>query len=1244
MSTTPWAERRNSGGRFFGWQWAGAVSCALVYVFLGGVREARANVYSSADLVGTWHRHALTTTKAGAAPGWDSGAGWAYGSGTVTADGVYSGSAQEYLKEPSADVTAHLGLNDKGEFTVEGGSTSHGHMAADKNLIAMVSDWSGSDVSEMGLITRQGASYKTADLAGSWVGRAIASGPGTSVWQQCSVTMTTGGVLSVTSRVPSLAKALPLPARLDLNEANGVVTVAGASDPAASGFWHGHMAAGKSTVVLVNTWDADGSVQLVILTRLAAACTASDLAGTWYAADIASSPGAPWWEWGSLTVDGTGKYVGQLLEYNSDPDDISGQLTVSAAGVVRLVGKPTAPGTPGYWQGQLSASKNTIIANGTWSTEYPGNPEFMVLTRGIATPVLTWANPAAIVYGTALSASQLNAKASVPGKFAYSPALGAKLPAGINALSVTFTPTDTNRYGTAEKAVALVVNRAAQTLTFRPLPVVALGVTNFSPGASASSGQPVEYTSSNEWVAQVVDGMLQVLGAGTSVITASQPGTGNYKAAAATQTLTVKARLNAGALSGGGTVSGGGLYVAGAGVSLTARPSAGYTLLHWEDGSQALSRSYTMSYTNAWVWALFGPTTNVPSPVVDDPGPQRAMVGVPFTLALGITSESLPAVTVTGLPAGLRYEAAAKSITGVPTASVTNRQVVIKAVNANKAPGTRTFALTVDPLPAWAQGAFAGICTLPGLRVPGLAEMTVTAQGRITGKLSAQGTNYIFSAASYLTGEPEFTFLSLATAGKVSMPMNLAVTYVDTAAGGPANLSVGRGSLAGLVKGTLAGAAEDATPQSAAVASSSIQLYRNIWKEAGSASIASNYTGYYTATLPGGADYGSGYLAFTVDKAGGFKAAGKLADGTAVSSGGSLLLSESGMPFVHLYASPSAYQGGFFFGSAMFVMQDGRPGLPLLVPMSSFQWENRSATASLVYGMGFRRGLELSGGWYDTVGNLFTYYTNAALAAATDVDAPTPELQVGTNRYVSACWEPDGVAVHAVLNRAGVLTGLAAPKAGVPAKTGTNTYGYAATTNPVGLTIALTRATGVFKGAFKAWFDYGPSHVAKVVAYEGVLTPERVDPADGIAGRGFFLWPDTGTYKNAQNKDVPFTFNWSYDFKLRQADAVPVVVTSENNGGNVNLSAGEFLQVALPSNPSTGYSWRIVSYDQAVLTKVFEVYQAKVVGGGAVGAGGTSFYQFYAAAAGTTTLTLEYRGPGTPGVLADTFQAQVSVQ
>ena len=59
-----------------------------------------------------------------------------------------------------------------------------------------------------------------------------------------------------------------------------------------------------------------------------------------------------------------------------------------------------------------------------------------------ATPAIAWSTPAPISYGAALSAAQINATASVQGKFAYTPAAGEVLPAGEHTLTETFTPAD----------------------------------------------------------------------------------------------------------------------------------------------------------------------------------------------------------------------------------------------------------------------------------------------------------------------------------------------------------------------------------------------------------------------------------------------------------------------------------------------------------------------------------------------------------------------------------------------------------------------------------------------------------------------------------------------------------------------------------------------------------------------------------------------------------------------------------
>ena len=83
-----------------------------------------------------------------------------------------------------------------------------------------------------------------------------------------------------------------------------------------------------------------------------------------------------------------------------------------------------------------------------------------------ANPIITWANPADIVYGTALSATQLNATTTIPGIWAYSPAIGTVLNAGDNNLTVTFTPTDVSNYNVVSLTVIVTVTKANPVITW----------------------------------------------------------------------------------------------------------------------------------------------------------------------------------------------------------------------------------------------------------------------------------------------------------------------------------------------------------------------------------------------------------------------------------------------------------------------------------------------------------------------------------------------------------------------------------------------------------------------------------------------------------------------------------------------------------------------------------------------------------------------------------------------------------
>jgi hypothetical protein len=76
-------------------------------------------------------------------------------------------------------------------------------------------------------------------------------------------------------------------------------------------------------------------------------------------------------------------------------------------------------------------------------------------------PRIIWFNPQPIVYPTPLGSIQLNAVASVPGKYTYTPAAGTVLPVGKHALNVKFTPDDQEENENMEANVTIEVKEKA---------------------------------------------------------------------------------------------------------------------------------------------------------------------------------------------------------------------------------------------------------------------------------------------------------------------------------------------------------------------------------------------------------------------------------------------------------------------------------------------------------------------------------------------------------------------------------------------------------------------------------------------------------------------------------------------------------------------------------------------------------------------------------------------------------------
>jgi hypothetical protein len=139
---------------------------------------------------------------------------------------------------------------------------------------------------------------------------------------------------------------------------------------------------------------------------------------------------------------------------------------------------------------------------------------------------------------TALAGDTVTVGGTASGSFANKTAGSAK---AVTVSGITTSGTDAANYALTQPTdLTGSITQATQTITFNALAGKVVGDAGFSLTASASSGLPLTYASSNLSVATVSDiGFVTIVGAGTSDITVSQAGNSNYLPASQARTLTV---------------------------------------------------------------------------------------------------------------------------------------------------------------------------------------------------------------------------------------------------------------------------------------------------------------------------------------------------------------------------------------------------------------------------------------------------------------------------------------------------------------------------------------------------------------------------------------------------------------------------------------------------------------------------------------------------------------------------------
>ena len=254
----------------------------------------------------------------------------------------------------------------------------------------------------------------------------------------------------------------------------------------------------------------------------------------------------------------------------------------------------------------------------------------------------------------------------------------------------------------------------------------------------------------------------------------------------------VKLNLALSPSNNAGTFSGDGMYPEGEKVLVRAKAKSGYIFSCWKQGTTVLSQSaaytHTIGSAVTTLTACFVSKSQDLSSIelsVDDVSQSAEKIatntvpqGVRLEWPVVASALTIATPSVSGLPSGLKIvkdkDTGKYSIAGVPTA------MSKKDKNGNVKPSTVTFkiktsggntksfkmAIAVKARPEWTEGVFNGYAGTDKKPDGIVYNLTIAANGKVSGKLLRDGKSYTLSAASLQLSGGEYMATITGKAGK----------------------------------------------------------------------------------------------------------------------------------------------------------------------------------------------------------------------------------------------------------------------------------------------------------------------------------------------------------------------------------------------------------------------------------------------------------------------------------------------